>query len=580
MAGNDYAMRFTEDKYATKLEVGRELKVSSVDPFWSNILSYRSHFYHYLTIRTIEKNMLLFCGCPAINSCVNNLEVKLIRVNRECAMLVPNSKEARNVDYTFKKEIINLLNECEQLGVGEDFIANVLRGEVVSAIPNNMLLVNYLNALNYIKRAYVNPIDEDFLAELYAKLLGTEELTTFYRNSEDRNPENRVLIDRVYTSAPVTLIGTMMNSLFTFISSSTLPTSLKAMITFFYINYVKPFAKYSEEVALLMAKAVLAHEAFGDAVVTLPLERLLVLPREESARIYVEVQKTADVTYFIDYVYRYLNKYCDSFLDDMAKAKVSEMREDFYQVDEDKEIEEVEIPEEPHVETIDLFASSDEAEKEEPKAEFKVVPPVEEKVEYKPEPQVEARPAEVEMPKKKTVKVTYVQEELAVAYIPVALDEKQAVLLEQDLLERDPELKKGEAKFYARHCTKGKKYTIAQYKKSLRCAYETARTSMDHLAELLYYRKEKIKNKYVYIPVEREQEGKLMPTNLIILIVVIGVAAAIALVAFIIYRIMRPKLKEDKPSDEQILQDEMNRVLQDVDDPETAKQISDYKEDE
>ena len=110
----------------------------------------------------------------------------------------------------------------------------------------------------------------------------------------------------------------------------------------------------------------------------------------------------------------------------------------------------------------------------------------------------------VEQPKKKTVKVTYIQEELAVAYIPVALDEKQAVLLEQDLLERDPELKKGEAKFYARHCTKGKKYTIAQYKKSLRCAYETARTSMDHLAELLYYRKEKIKNKYVYIPVERE----------------------------------------------------------------------------
>ena len=504
MAGNDYAMRFTEDKYATKLEVGRELKVSSVDPFWSNILSYRSHFYHYLTIRTIEKNMLLFCGCPAINSLVNNLEVKLIRVNRECAMLAPNSKEAKNVERAFKKEILNLLNECEELEVGEDFITNVLRGEVVSAIPNNMLLVNYLNALNYIKRAYVNPIDEDFLAELYAKLLGTEELTTFYRNSEDRNPENRVLIDRVYTSAPVTLIGTMMNSLFTFISSSTLPTSLKAMITFFYINYVKPFAKYSEEVALLMAKAVLAHEAFGDSVVMLPLERLLVLPREESARIYVEVQKTADVTYFVDYVYKALNKYCDSFLDDMAQAKVSEMREDFYQVDEDKEVEEVEVPEEPRVETIDLFSASEEVTKEEEKPEYKVVPPVEERQEAKPEPQVEARPVEVEAPKKKTVKVTYVQEELAVAYIPVALDEKQAVLLEQDLLERDPELKKGEAKFYARHCTKGKKYTIAQYKKSLRCAYETARTSMDHLAELLYYRKEKIKNKYVYIPVERE----------------------------------------------------------------------------
>ena len=502
MAGNDYAMRFTEDKYATKLEVGRELKVSSVDPFWSNILSYRSNFYHYLSIRTIEKNMLLFCGCPAINSLVNNLEAKLLRVNRECMMLAPNSKQFKNVDFAFKKEVLNILNEFEQLHVGDDFIDSVMRNEVVSAIPTNMVLVNYVNALNYIKRAYVNAIDEDFLAELYAKLLGTEELVTFYRTNEDRNPENRVLIDRVYTSAPVNLIGTMMNSLFTFINSSTLPTSLKAIITFFYINFVKPFANYSEEMAILMAKAVLAHEAFGDTIVMLPLEKLLLLPKEEAARIYVEVQKTADVTYFVDYTFKYLSKYCDTLLDDIAQAKVTEMRADFYQVDEDKPIEEVEVPEEARVETVDLFAEEEEEEKEEEPALQEAAPAPVQQVE-----QVKEEPREVvkaEAPKKKTVKVTYVQEELAVAYIPVALDEKQAVLLEQDLLERDPELKKGEAKFYARHCTKGKKYTIAQYKKSLRCAYETARTSMDHLAELLYYRKEKIKNKYVYIPIERE----------------------------------------------------------------------------
>jgi flagellar biosynthesis/type III secretory pathway M-ring protein FliF/YscJ len=71
-----------------------------------------------------------------------------------------------------------------------------------------------------------------------------------------------------------------------------------------------------------------------------------------------------------------------------------------------------------------------------------------------------------------------------------------------------------------------------------------------------------------------------MPQSIIILIAVIAAAGLIALVAFIIYRVLRPRLKEEKPSDEQILQDEMNRVLQDVEDPETAKQISDYKEDE
>ena len=70
-----------------------------------------------------------------------------------------------------------------------------------------------------------------------------------------------------------------------------------------------------------------------------------------------------------------------------------------------------------------------------------------------------------------------------------------------------------------------------------------------------------------------------MPQSIIILIAVIATAGLIALVAFIIYRVLRPRLKEEKPSDEQILQDEMNRVLKDVEDPETAKQISVYNED-
>ena len=71
-----------------------------------------------------------------------------------------------------------------------------------------------------------------------------------------------------------------------------------------------------------------------------------------------------------------------------------------------------------------------------------------------------------------------------------------------------------------------------------------------------------------------------MPKELLILIVVICATAIIALVAFIIYRFLRPKLKEEKPSEEEILQDEMSRVLEDVKDEEAAKQISEYKEDE
>ena len=67
---------------------------------------------------------------------------------------------------------------------------------------------------------------------------------------------------------------------------------------------------------------------------------------------------------------------------------------------------------------------------------------------------------------------------------------------------------------------------------------------------------------------------------IIVFLIVFGVIAIIALVAFIIYRTIRPRLKEEKPSEEEILQDEMKRVLQDVEDEEVAKEISSYKEDD
>ena len=71
-----------------------------------------------------------------------------------------------------------------------------------------------------------------------------------------------------------------------------------------------------------------------------------------------------------------------------------------------------------------------------------------------------------------------------------------------------------------------------------------------------------------------------MPSTVIILLVVILVTAIVALLAYILYRVLRPRLKEEKPSEEEILHDEMKRVLQDVEDENVAKQISDYKEDE
>ena len=70
-----------------------------------------------------------------------------------------------------------------------------------------------------------------------------------------------------------------------------------------------------------------------------------------------------------------------------------------------------------------------------------------------------------------------------------------------------------------------------------------------------------------------------MPKEVIILLAIIGFTAAIALVAFVVYRFTHPRLKDsDKPTEEQILHEEMDRVLKPIEDDEVRKEIENYKE--
>lgn len=68
-----------------------------------------------------------------------------------------------------------------------------------------------------------------------------------------------------------------------------------------------------------------------------------------------------------------------------------------------------------------------------------------------------------------------------------------------------------------------------------------------------------------------------------IFLIVLGVFAFIAIVAYIIHRILCFRIKEDehKEDDEKkFAQEELDRILQPVEDEKIAKQIEDYKEDE
>ncbi len=486
MQSNELAIKFTENRYATKNEVSKELKMSMIDTIWSNILSYRSNFNHYLTIKTVDNTRLLLCQCPTIAGKVNNIEAKLLAVLSDYSRLDFKNKElSRFNEWCLAKSLTSVARKHD-LDADSSLIKAVANDDSIQLSLNNKILIRYKNALAYIKDYYVNNIDYDFIKQLYAILSGSDARFVGYRNVEDNSLTNKAIVNRVYTSAPVNSISSMMNSLFSFIENSNLGKLTKALISYFYVDYIKPFADFNDEIALLIAKSVLAHNKFDEFGATIPLEDLLSEDIDNISRVLFEVQKTRDTTYFVDYALTYINKVVQSLADEIINCKKVSLEEDFYQQEEVMENVSNALEETKPVQEIETSESKIEPIKEEPK------PIIQQKVEQTPKQIVEP------------IKSTPVEPQLAVGYIPPAIDEKQAGRLERYLLESDPNLKRGEAKFYARHCTLGMIYTIAQYKKAIGCVYETARTSMDHLAELGYYKKDIFKNKFVYTPVDRK----------------------------------------------------------------------------
>lgn len=448
MANMDLAYRFTEEKYASKQEVMKDLKTSLVDHIWTNIINYRKQYNIKLNLHTFNGGDYELCSCQFINSKNNQNEMKLLRLMKEASSFAV--EDYQGFEFQNNLSILSNVAKCYELDDSEIRMRAILRNEVRSFDDRNSVLLRYVKAMEYLKRHITNQIDISLLHTLHQFF--TNEDDTSFRSKNDNDLSNRVVIDRIYTSAPINLIEPLLNELIAFINSNTeVPVTIKSYIAYFYLMMIKPFDEYSDLVATLVAKMILGNESLGEISMLLPLEKLLNDSSDEISRLFIDVQKYNDVTYFVRYGLDFNEAITSELINKLINFKTKVIKEEFYAPEEVEEV--------------------------------------------KPEVKVE----EV----KKPLEATPNKGESAINFIPEALDEKEAAKLEQYLLEVDPSLRKGEAKFYARHCTLGKSYTIQQFKKSNRVAYETARTGMDHLVELGYYRKEQVKNKYIYSPVNR-----------------------------------------------------------------------------
>lgn len=398
MANNELGIRFTEEKYATKSEVVKDLRITAIDSFWSNILAYRAQYNRYLTLKTVDRELISLCCCSSINALINNVENKILCLNREFTKIYSDSKAYQNIKVAIFKKIAE-----------------------IGGSPK------YIDLLGYIESKYNDVKGDDYLPDLFSRITNITEITHYYRTDDSVTKEKTALVDRIYKCAPSVLIEQMMNDLFVFANDKTFSSITKAAIIYFYMIYIRPFDNNYKELAMAYAKSVLAKDSLGELAIILPIEEILFDDQMIDAMI-VETQKSLDFTYFIKFVLTKLLDLIEGYISTFKNMTC----------------------------TPTPFAST---------------------------------------------KIEYAQN----TTVTISEKESATVLnkIEDELLKSDPNLKKKEAHFYSRHREIGKSYSIADYKKFNRCVYETARTSMDHLAELGYYEKIQIKNKFVYKTIER-----------------------------------------------------------------------------
>ena len=471
MSNDSLQVRFTDEKYSMRIDVARALGTNLIDGIWNNILEYRKQFQIVLPIKDITKMPLtLTCG-KKVNELSKEVEDAIARLDVALANQPARKDNAALYAFTHEMKRLELSNiaRLRNIQINDIAIGNIISKRAVDMKFNH--LVNYFNALEKI--VPVSKVTEDLLADYYSKLLGQAELTSFYRTSSINSSSERVMIDRLYGSAPANEIEEMMKGVLALANSNNLPYSVRATLVYYLVNYIKPFEKYNEEMAIIFAKLVMPDFNKTGYLKLIPIERMATQRTFEYSSICRDIQKNKDVTYVALLLLEVILETIQSALDRLAVLSVQKAGEVYYGGEETKKTKEAETPQ----------------------------PKVETSVEIKTDNETQVIPSKKS---KKDKEQPIVFERYSTPINTEEVSEKELKRRENDMLESDPTLKVGQAKFYVRHCTPGKYYTIEQYKKAIGCVYETARTSMDSLAKKGYYQREKVNNKkFVYTPITK-----------------------------------------------------------------------------
>lgn len=487
-----YDKRFSEDAYATKEDVANAFNVTSADFIWNQVVNYRKRLTATLELPNIDRTKFSLVYTQSITNRLLSFERMLTKCFFDYNALTSFGKKC----FRDKRLIKVLGNVAASAGAkqSDSFLTTLIENNI-STIPNDAVVVdNYLIALRYMENhdaGILSYADFNALNEICTS--GAEPLNTLeektYRKTQLEEP-HYYQKGYIYKAALVERIDEMMDGLVNFLNDESLFVSVRALAALYYVAYVKPYEYLNEMLSSLAFKLALSRSGFSQFASFINIEGLVLFKDSSLSKCDENVQKNFDLTYFFDYALTYLGNEIQEIKDDLVASQKEEVEEESKSVGlsgiEKEQMREAE-PEslaQGIVKTPDIL-----------KPETPSVTPagtVQPATDNSPAPQPSVGSVQI-----------YGKVDVALPVFPSGFGAEDIEKVTTDLMETYPTLRKSQAHFYASHCTIGRSYTIQEFKKSEDTSYETARTSMDYLAQLGFYEKAKIRNKFVYRPIPR-----------------------------------------------------------------------------
>lgn len=443
------SIEYSERSYLSKEEVLARIGPSAGDRIWERVCEYRDLFQVDVGLKNPRNLSYVLTLDRSVSARVSAVEGKSFRLS--CALRRLPEREREEFRKSRDLESLEWISQAYRMNLSQKELLSSLEGRGKSGCSNEEVLANFLAASRKVDRG-----EGEDLGALFQRIndrlmkVDPSALVSMRQRDEPDAP-----------TCPEELVKGALKDFFDFLESEgELPFLAKLLAGVFQYRYLSPCADFSRESGFLFFRSFLDEALFPHAWEALPLDEFFFGSNALFLRERKLAVSTGDLTYFL---LSGLDLLSDRI--DRSFRRVREI--------EGKVVETKASPE---------------------KKEENIGEPSNRSFPIAPTSPV---PAAFPSPPPSSLGAPSDESDREAKHAD-PMDEAVTALLE-----KYPVLRRKVAHFYLTHKTVGSFYTIEQFRSCEGVAYETARTSMDLLANLGFYKKGKTAKKFVYAPIPK-----------------------------------------------------------------------------